>query len=264
MICPNCGMQIPDDSEFCQYCGSNAVGRIEQVDPCVKVDIAEHKALQKSEPAISSLAGSAKDENINSETPNIALLNKTKPKKFFATVICMSVVLAGLAGLNVYQYVVAQDNVAKITEFTEKIDELNSKLSEKDTQLKGKNSEITDLENKVSSLEDDAANYRTLIDAANYGNLGYAANNFRSSESIIVVGQNEKNRKFTLTANWSNGGTVSVDYDTYFPAAYVDFDQNSWSTSTKMTITPNFSGITVVTFSNDVNRQTFDIIIVVE
>lgn len=46
--------------------------------------------------------------------------------------------------------------------------------------------------------------------------------------------------------------------------AYVDFDQNRWTTSTKMTIQPNHSGVTVVTFSNDVNRQTFDVIIIVE
>lgn len=271
MICPNCGLQLPDDSEFCQYCGSKISVPAEQVTPVVEIDTPEQNTIPKSLPIVTVSESPNVHENGNNEPLNATSSEKKAPKKWIVSVICLSVLLLALAGLNVYQYLSAQRNEAKaaelsaaISELDSKIKRLNSTISEKDIQIKNKNSDITTLNKKVSSLTDDADKYEAIVDAVKYGNLGYAASNFQSSECVIVVGQNEKNRKFTLTANWSNGGTVSVDYDTYSPAAYVNFDQDSWTTSTKITIQPKHSGVTVVTFSNNVNRQTFDVIIIVE
>ena len=87
------------------------------------------------------------------------------------------------------------------------------------------------------------------------------AYNFKSDESVIVVRKNEKDRKFTLTANWPSYGYVDVSYSSY--AATVSFDKDSWSTSTKMTVNPHSVGATVVTFSNTVNSDTFKILIIV-
>lgn len=271
MICPNCGMQLPDDSEFCQYCGSKATAPVEPVQPIVEIVPSAQSAIQKAVPAV-EISDSLSEHQNESNTQQIEARDQKKDsKKSVVLAICLAVLLLVSGGLNIYQYMSAQANVAKVSEMSGtiadqagQIESLNSTISDKDTQIKNKSTEITNLKNKVSSLENDAENYDTLISAIKYGNLGYASSNFQSSESVIVVGRNEKNRKFTLTAHWSNGGNVSVDYDTYLPAAYVDFDQNSWSTSTKMTIEPRHSGITVVTFSNDVNRQTFDVIIIVE
>ena len=76
-----------------------------------------------------------------------------------------------------------------------------------------------------------------------------------------MVDKSETNRKFTLTANWTNGGTVSVDYSGL--SAFVSFDNDSWTTSTKMTIEPWREGVTAVTFSNNVDSKTFKVIIIV-
>lgn len=250
MICPKCGMQLPNDSEFCQYCGTKVTTPVEPVQPIVEIVPPAQSAIQKTLPAV-EISDSLSEHQNKSNTHQIeASIQKKDSKKSVVLAICLTALLFVSGGLNIYQSV--------------QIENLNSTISDKDTQIKNKRTEITNLKNKVSSLEDDAENYDTLISAIKYGKLGYASSNFQSSESVIVVGRNEKNREFTLTAYWSNGGNVSVDYDTYLPAAYVDFDQNSWSISTKMTIEPRHSGITVVTFSNDVNRQTFDVIIIVE
>lgn len=76
-----------------------------------------------------------------------------------------------------------------------------------------------------------------------------------------MVNINERNRKFTLTANWSTGGTVSVGYSG--KAAAVFFDNDSWTTSTEMTIFPLQEGVTAVTFINDVDSKTFKVLIIV-
>ena len=43
----------------------------------------------------------------------------------------------------------------------------------------------------------------------------------------------------------------------------LEFDQNSWKTSTTMTLKPQQEGYTVATFSNNVDSKTFSILIIV-
>ena len=114
---------------------------------------------------------------------------------------------------------------------------------------------------QIADLEEKSGYFDTICKELSTGNIGYAASNFKASESVIVVDKNETNRKFTLTANWTNGGTVSTDYSGY--SAWVNFDNDSWTTSTKMTIEPWQEGVTAVTFSNDVDSKTFKILIIV-
>ena len=85
----------------------------------------------------------------------------------------------------------------------------------------------------------------------------------KSTESVIVVDKNQKGRKFTLVANWPNGGSVSALEDSFFGSARVYFDEDHWNTSTTMTVVPRFEGITTVNFSNDVDSDTFKMIIIV-
>ncbi len=271
MICPKCGMELPEDSEFCQYCGSKATIPVEQECSSIAPASPVQFTITKSMPDITISASSEEHKEIGKEANNTTPEKQQPTKKWTVAVVCLAILVLALAALNVYQYISAQGNVEKIAELSVSVSELNSTveslngtISDKESQIKNKNSEITTLKSEISSMEDIANSYEAIVNAAKYDNLGYAASNFQSSESVIVVGKNEKNRKFTLTANWSNGGNVSVDYDSYFPSAYVDFDQNSWTTSTKMTIQPKHSGVTIVTFSNDVNRQSFDVIIIVE
>ena len=114
---------------------------------------------------------------------------------------------------------------------------------------------------KISNLQKKADNFDDMCDSLQYGNIGTAAYNFKVDESIIVVRKNETDRKFTLTAHWGSGGTVSVSYSSN--AAYVDFDKDSWSSTVKITVKPRNVGATVVTFSNDVNSDKFKILIIV-
>ena len=271
MICPKCGMQLPDDSEFCQYCGTKATSPVEQVTPPVVSAAPVQDTIVKSIPTVTISENFEGSKNTEQDSADLNPTRKSASKKWIIVAVSLAIVVLLSASLNVYQYISARTNVEKISELSGKVNELNSTvdtlngtIADKESQIKNKNTEITNLKNKVSSMESAVENYETIVNAVKYDNLGYAASNFQSSESVIVVSQNEKSRKFTLTANWSNGGNVSVDYDSYFPSAYVDFDHNSWTTSTKMTIEPRHSGVTVVTFSNDVNRQTFDVIIIVE
>ena len=141
------------------------------------------------------------------------------------------------------------------------INTLQEKISDLETTINKQNNTINSQKKTIANLKPKADNYDDICSSLKYGNIGFAAYNFKSDESVIVVRKNEKDRKFTLTANWPSYGYVDVSYSSY--AATVSFDKDSWSTSTKMTVNPHSVGATVVTFSNTVNSDTFKILIIV-
>lgn len=169
-------------------------------------------------------------------------------------IVLLSVLLIGSIGLNVMQYLQGQEASETVAAQTTQIEELEKEVSTQKSTISSQKSQIADLEEKSGYFD-------TICKELSTGNIGYAASNFKASESVIVVDKNETNRKFTLTANWTNGGTVSTDYSGY--SAWVNFDNDSWTTSTKMTIEPWQEGVTAVTFSNDVDSKTFKILIIV-
>lgn len=166
----------------------------------------------------------------------------------------LSVLLIASIGLNVMQYLQGQEAIETVATQTTQIEELEKEVSTQKSTISSQKSQIADLEEKGGYFD-------TICKELSTGNIGYAASNFKASESVIVVDKNETNRKFTLTANWPNGGSVSIDYSGY--SALVNFDNDSWTTSTKMSIEPWSEGVTTVTFSNDVDSKTFKIIIIV-
>ena len=169
-------------------------------------------------------------------------------------IVLLSVLLIGSIGLNVMQYLQGQEASETVAAQTTQIEELEKEVSTQKSTISSQKSQIADLEEKGGYFD-------TICKELSTGNIGYAASNFKASESVIVVDKYETNRKFTLTANWTNGGTVSTDYSGY--SAWVNFDNDSWTTSTKMTIEPWQEGVTAVTFSNDVDSKTFKILIIV-
>ncbi len=208
--------------------------------------------------------------------------------KRFLALLAIGFTIVALAGLNAFQYFYSsnseqalKDEISEkneqITSLVQRVSEKDAVISEKDIQISNKDKElrekdskiktqstsITNLENEVSKLKTKADSFDEVCDAVKAGNLGYASSNFQTTESIVVVKKSQTNRKITLTANWSGGGTVEMSYSKSYPSAWIDFDNDSWYTSTTMTIDPNYAGVTVVTFSNDVDSKQFSIIIIV-
>ncbi len=283
--CTKCGMPVPDDSDYCQYCGSiiqplKEAARKEQM----------YYQWQHDEPTIKQESASQKSEkNNNGITNNFGDTDVCKTKKLKncrAKQIIVSVVVAiciiTLATLNVLQYKRHQEEEKQLAELKESYSEIyknysdqetiiltqketiekqSSKLSEKDKEIAQKDQKLKTQKNQISSLEKKADYYTTISSALKYGNIGYAASNFNCSQSIVLVKKGET-QKITLTANWNNGGSVTISRST--SAASIDFDQNSWTYSTTLSIKGNSVGISVVTFSNNVNSQQFKIIVIVE
>lgn len=198
--------------------------------------------------------------NIQPKQVQVTPKKRSKAPIIIISVICLLLVAANIAQFFLYkeavrdteQQLITANNT--ITANNKKIDDLEDTIS---TQTKTINSQ----KNTISNLEDDSDHYNEIIRYAKNEDFGYAASNFLASTGVIVVDKDDDDYKFTLTANWTYGGTVEVDYSS--SAAWVEFDKNEWSTSTTMTVIPNYEGVCVVTFSNDVDSKTFSVLIIV-
>lgn len=234
IFCTKCGMQFRGD--FCPICGQPA-----EIIPD-GYNTVDDWTKQTAAPITDTQA----------EIKQVSIDGKKSKRKF--PIVLLAVLLVLSIGFNTVQY--TQNLKAQETINTQKqqVEDIKNQVASLNTSLAAK-------ERTIDSLKVKAGYYNDICKELKYGNLGYASSNFKSSESIIVVGKNERDRKFTLTANWSKGGNVSVSYSG--KSATVSFDKNSWTTSTKMTVNPLKDGLTVVTFSNDVNSKTFKLLIIV-
>ena len=300
--CPECNQKIPDESEFCQYCGirlleekkiEKPVGQIETVISQTLPDERTSKTIRIKKKQVNTGISSPSDYGEHGE----AILDEVKShkevekqrfqiKKAWPILLLAGIVLI-LAGTNIAQYIVGRNNASIIRGLEDTVSETledkndaikakNAQLNTKDEtisnleeKVKEKDKQITELKTKISSFsgeqskyQNEAKRYEELCKALDTTSLGYSSSNFKTSDGVIVVKKSQTNRKFKLTANWSNGGTVNVSYSGD-RCAEVSFDNESWITSTTMTVIPKSEGITTVTFSNDVNSLTFKMVIVV-
>ena len=242
MRCPKCGYELIPNSRFCQQCGY-------LVDSVESPTVAFEGMV--TEPVMPNY--------VQEEAPNAA--KKKKPIGLLIAVILLGVLLVASAGVNVLQFLQSKETKETVATQEDEIENLNKEISSQKATIADQEASISALEESSALLEVKADYYDEICNQLDSGTIGYAASNFNVNESIILVSQDEYDRQFTLTANWSSGGTVYVEYSS--DAATVSFDNNEWSTSTTMTVVPQHEGVTAVTFSNSVDYRTFKLLIVV-
>ena len=192
--------------------------------------------------------------------------SRSKPSRILAAAltVLLSVLSVASVGLNVYQYLHIQESSKKIAAIEQTLRE--NEQSTLDQEIASKNKDATILNQKytIDSLREQVSLDNDFLEALNQSNLGYASDQFRASEGVIVLDRFELFRQFTLTTDFWEDVNVSIAYSpAKDPSATVSFDEDSWGTNTTLTIEPHHTGTTTVTFSNDSNSQTFKLVIFV-
>lgn len=260
MKCPNCGEELPEDSLFCQFCG---------------IDIKSYNATKKDEleKQNSLLKQETKEipENVGRETyiANQVIDDKRSGKVSKIIAVAFLVLFIASVGVNAFQFFNAR---TAVKELKNNNIELSDKLTKAQDAVKTAERKVSELSESNAALKSDnsrltkkASYYDAILEALSRAPLGYANSRFHASESIIIVNKGTTHQ-FRLTANWPNGGTVYTSAEPYGTSQHVagiEFLEDNWDTSTRMSVDSWRTGVEIVTFSSDQDSQEFTIVIIV-
>lgn len=170
--------------------------------------------------------------------------------------------------LSIMCVLLVSSNIAQFFLYREAIGDTERQLITANSAIEANAEKISDFQNAISrqdarirNLREDSDHYNEIIRYAKDKKFGYATSNFRASTGVIIVDKDDDDYTFTLTANWSQGGTVEVNCSSH--AAMVKFDKDEWSKSTTITVVPIYEGVSIATFSNDVDSTTVNVLIIV-
>lgn len=273
MRCMNCGRELPDGSRFCQYCG----GRLtEQAPPRPPEGAPRPGPIPTPPPGPGERAGDAPKPGPvppqGGAQPKDAPKPKPEPKPKkegnggkLAFIIIAAVLIAALAGLNVYQYA-AFGSTAQ--ESADRIKQLEGEVSSKESEINSLHGQIDTLESEALSRESEMSSLRTrsdwLDEIAEFiddYDAGYATDYFRASEALIVTTTADYLESFTLYTEYNLGMTVS--YETEGSSATLEFAEDTWGSSVELYVYPQSPGITIFTLSNDLYYDSFRVMVVV-
>lgn len=273
MRCMNCGRELPEGSRFCQYCG----GRLtEQAPPRPPEGAPRPGPIPTPPPGPGERAGDATKPGPvppqGGAQPKDAPKPKPEPKPKkegnggkLAFIIIAAVLIAALAGLNVYQYA-AFGSTAQ--ESADRIKQLEGEVSSKESEINSLHGQIDTLEGEALSRENELSSLRTrsgwLDEIAEFiddYDAGYATDYFRASEALIVTTTADYLESFTLYTEYNLGMTVS--YETEGSSATLEFAEDTWGSSVDLYVYPQSPGITIFTLSNDLYYDSFRVMVVV-
>ena len=274
-LCPDCGRPVPEDSTFCPGCARRLAApaaALEQAQAPVQPE--DGRAQSPAPEAVTRVGARIRackscGAVVDRGTGICTGCGKRHLRLRTALpVAVLAALLLASGAWNLWQVFAAReaDRTAAALETelagleTERA-ELQERADSLGVTISTQNDTILTQSEQIRALTGKAEDYDRLCAALETKNLGYASENFHASEGILVVGEQEQGRSFTLTAYWEDGGRVSEYYDGYH--ALIEFESNSWDRTTEIKVRPVEAGVTVVTFRNSETTETFQVVIIV-
>ena len=154
------------------------------------------------------------------------------------------------------------DYRSETTALLEENTALNQQKSDLESQLADAQNKLWAYENSTATNDALRDNYNKIVKALSEGTPGRASDKFKVDKGTIVLKKSASPVTVTLTADF--GAYVSITTDRTGSAAEMTFNQSSWSgTTTTLKVTPKSAGVTTVKFTNNIDSQTFTVLIVV-
>lgn len=298
MKCIYCGGEIPDDSRFCQLCGRKlpeaapaSQQRIEPTRPVTaaypRTEAADPEDMPRPSREIPTPPPFEREPVVTPEPPKPPVPPQDGPDavppedgkkrrraprekkkggagRVVLTVIAVVLIL-GLAGLNIYQYLahsaaveeneatiatLRQDNAdmsGEVESLTDEVDSLTAAADAAAAELEGLRVKADDLD----AIKEFLAGY----------DAGYGSEEFHASTPILILEPYESG-SFEVLSYYDTDITARMSGDGDSADAY--FSDDEWLTAgTTVYVDAYEPGLTTLTFSTDSYYDTFDVLIVV-
>ena len=191
--------------------------------------------------------------------------------------IIVLVLALALAALNVVQYFgllpFGQDKGSDEEEvtFTDaagkeyNAEDMVAKLQEEKTglttQLEQAKGEAAEARQSLEAIQPKADRYDSVTDFLGTGAPHIGSEEFFADVPALVLHAGDAPSYFTVTADFSQGATVS--FSAASNVAKFEWTESSWATSTQIKVTPVAAGTTIISFTNSLNSATFQVMVIV-
>lgn len=271
MRCNHCGQPLPEDSKFCQYCGEKISLEAAQSSEAaavtaekMTVDIAaEEKPVAVNETQEKLNTEPQKPISISSQKNRTEKKGRSKASAVIPWVLfLLTAICTGLLLIHAVQ-------IQKQTEVQQlKIEELQTQISELENTVESQKSVIEDQTAKISKQTEEHAEekkkadmFDLLCSGLRSGKIGTGSEEFKVSDGVVILSKGTS-KKIDLITAWGEGGGT-IDFYITNDCCTIDFTEDSWYDSTKLFIKGNSVGVSIATFFNTANSDTFKVVIIV-
>lgn len=194
-----------------------------------------------------------------------------------AVVIVLAVLFAAAAAAGVYLFLLhgeAQEALtardvtiaqleSSVASLEETVSVQNEALTAADEALTESTNTITEIEEMMEQLSPKAGAYDKLCELLKTDAIGSQSEVFFADQEYVFVSLTEDlGKTVTVTAKWDEASDITTEYSS--DAATLEFPEaESFETTVQLKVVPQNVGVTVVTFSNSTNEDTFTLAIVV-
>ena len=160
---------------------------------------------------------------------------------------------------------------SQLDEMSSEVDDLYTQIDDLEWDNEDKSEIIDDLTAQLEEQGEGYAEntykieeYDNLLNIAGEAGFGWASENFHTNGSTFVMHAGDDERPFELTCTIpADSYTVHWDESNTDVADVVCYEDGLGETTTPFFVVPEGPGITTVTFSNDINDEIFNILVIV-
>lgn len=192
-----------------------------------------------------------------------------------AVVIILAVLFAAAAAAGVYLFLLngeAQEALTArdvtIAQLETSVSSLEGTVAEQEAALTAADEALTasadaiaEAEATLELLSPRATAYTELCELLKTDALGSQSETFFADQEYVIVSLADTDKTVTITANWDEESAITTEYSS--DAATLEFPEEEFKTTAQLKVVPQEEGVTVVTFSNSTNEDTFTLAIVV-
>ena len=184
---------------------------------------------------------------------NAAELKSNPVKKKLLVFKNIALIIFGIAviGLSIFSF--SQN---------ERIAVLENTIEEKESELEDKRKELNNTTKELNtSIKEHSDMMNTIKDFLDEDNAGFATNSFKADVPIVFLKRNDEPRRIYITGNYQTTYHVDISGD----AVATEWSNEKWFVGEKtyIKLIIKEKGISRLTFSNEYNSKTFDVLVIV-